>query len=197
VLLAAIVIAGSTYLVAAPRPGGSPSPATTVPALPVPGDVAPLAAGGDQAAGPTADGRLPVVDRLAFWAGRVEANPDDFLSLVQLALVEAEQARLTVDLDGYQRALADIDRSLAIVPAYPPTIRARGSIRFGAPRLRGRPGRRGKGPRRRATDAAALALTATPLVELGRPADAAADYDRLAVSSPGRGSMSGERASRR
>jgi tetratricopeptide (TPR) repeat protein len=183
VLLAATVVAGASYL-AGPilRAEGNP---VKQPILPVPGDVAPLAGGGGAAAGATVDGRLPVEDRLAFWAGRVEANPDDFLSLVQLALVEAEQARLTVDLDGYQRALADIDRSLAIVPAYPPTIRARGSIRYA---LHDFPGAFADAravldasPR----DATALALSGDAQLELGQPTEAAAAYDRLAAVAPG------------
>lgn len=186
VLLAAIVIAAGTYLTAVLGSGGPSTPATTpVPVLPVPGDIAPLAAGGDQAAGPTADGRLPIADRLAFWTGRVQANPGDFLSFVQLALVEAEGARLTVDLDGYQRALVHIDRSLAIVPAYPPTIRARGSIRFALHDFRGALADAEQVLAVAPTDAAALALHGDALVELGRPGDAVADYDRLAVSSPG------------
>jgi tetratricopeptide (TPR) repeat protein len=152
--------------------------------LPVPGDVAPLV-GGSAAAGATVDGRLPVADRLAFWAERVEATPNDFLSLVQLALVNAESARLTGDLDGYQRALADVDRSLAIVPAYPPTIRARASIRYAVHDFGGALADAQAVLVAAPADTTALAVSGDALLELGRPDEAAVAFDRLAEIAPG------------
>jgi tetratricopeptide (TPR) repeat protein len=183
VLLAAIAIAGSTYL-AGPllRPAPAPVPR---PALPVPGDVAAPAEVGQGAAAASADGRLPIADRIAFWSGRVATDPEDFLSLVQLALVEAERARLTVDLHGYQRALADIDRSLATVPAYPPTIRARGSIRFALHDFSGALADAEAVLAAAPRDTTAIALRGDALLELGRPNEAATDYERLATTSPG------------
>ncbi len=182
-LLAAVVVVAASYLVSPQlRPVSSTS---AHPILPVPGDAAPLAGAGDVAAGATVDGRLPIHDRLAFWAARVKAAPQDFLSLTQLALVEAEQARLTVDLDGYQRALADVDRSLAIVPAYPPTIRTRGSIRFTLHDFSGALADAEAVLRASPSDAGALALVGDAEVELGRPSDAAAAYARLASVAPG------------
>jgi tetratricopeptide (TPR) repeat protein len=156
----------------------------TQPLLPVPGDVAPLA-GGSTAAGATVDGRLPIADRQAFWAERVEATPNEFLSLVQLALVNAESARLTADLDGYQRALADIDRSLAIVPAYPPTIRARASIRYAVHDFRGALADAQAVLAAAPADTTALAVSGDALLELGRPDEAAMAFDRLAEIAPG------------
>lgn len=182
-LLAALLIAGGSYAVG---PLLRPTPtAVPQPIVPVPGDVAPLAGAADEAAGATADGRLPIADRLAFWADRVAARPDDFLSLVQLALVEAEQARLTADLDGYQRALAEIDRSLAIVPAYPPTIRARGSIRFALHDFHGALADSRAVLQASPSDAAALALSGDAAIELGMTADADAAYARLGVVASG------------
>jgi tetratricopeptide (TPR) repeat protein len=182
-LVAAVLVAAASYLVApVVRPAATPPAA---PVLALPGDVAPVAGGESAAAGATVDGRLPVADRVAFWSSRVEATPGDFLSLVQLALAEAEQARLTIDLDGYERALANIDRSLAIVPAYPPTIRARGSIRFAlhdfAGALTDAQTVLGASP----SDTAAMAIRGDALLELGRPADAAGVYERLATLAPG------------
>lgn len=180
-LLAAILIAGLSYVVAFVRT----NPPAARPILPVPGDVVPLAGAGDAAAGAAADGRLAIADRLAFWATRVAATPGDFLSLGQLALVEAEQARLTADLDGYQRALADIDRSLAIVPAYPPTIRARGSIRFALHDFDGALADALTVLTASPSDVTALALNGDAEIELGRPDDAAAAYALLANLAPG------------
>ncbi|MEX1168908.1 MAG: tetratricopeptide repeat protein [Chloroflexota bacterium] len=182
VFVAAILVAVLTY-VAGPvlRPGAE---VAGEPLLAVPGDVAPLS-GGAGAAGATVDGRLPVADRLAFWAARVEAAPDDYLSLVQLALVKAEQARETSDIDGYQRALADVDRSLAIIPAYPPTIRARGSIRYALHDFVGALGDADTVLEVSPSDATALAVRGDALLELGRPDEAAAAYDRLVGIAPG------------
>ncbi len=182
-LLAALIVAVGSY-VAAPllRPARPPA---SRPILPVPGDVAPLAGGGGAAAGVTVDGRLAIADRLAFWAGRVKATPGDYLSLVQLALVEAEQARLTVDLDGYERALSEIDRSLAILSAYPPTIRARGSIRFALHDFAGALADAELVLKASPSDSTALALRGDAQLELGRPDEAAAAYERLAATAPG------------
>lgn len=183
VFIAAVLIAGGSYLLAPILRSGEG--ATTRPILPVPGDVAPLAAGGDAPAGATVDGRLPIGERIAFWTARVEASPEDHLSLVQLALVETEQARLTGDLAGYERALADIDRSLAIVPAYPPTIRARGSVRYALHDFAGALADAQAVLAASPSDATALAVSGDAQLELGRPADAAATYARLTGLAPG------------
>jgi tetratricopeptide (TPR) repeat protein len=182
VAVAAVLIAALSYVAGPMRPSG---PGVAIqPIVPVPGDVAPLA-GGDTWAGPAVDGRLPIPDRLAFWAARVEAAPDDFLSLTQLALVRAEGARLTADLDGYQRALAEIDRSLAIVPAYPPTIRVRGSIRYALHDFAGALADAETVLAASPSDATALAVRGDALLELGRPDEAAMTYDRLDTITPG------------
>ena len=131
------------------------------------------------------DDRLPIADRLAFWAGRVATRPDDFLSLAQLASVQAEQARLTVDLDGYQRALSDVEQSLAIVPAYPPTIRVRGSLRFTLHDFAGALADAKTVLTAVPDDATALALLGDASIELGQRADAVVAYARLAAASPG------------
>jgi tetratricopeptide (TPR) repeat protein len=182
ILIAAVVIAGGTYI-AGPRTGPTNTHAPQA-NVPVPGDVAALTGPG-AAPGATVDGRLPIADRLTFWADRVAARPDDFLSLVQLALVEAEQARLSADLDRYQRALTDIDRSLAIVPAYPPTIRARGSIRFALHDFSGALADARTVLEASPSDAAALALLGDAAIELGRTDEAEAAYDRLEGIAPG------------
>jgi tetratricopeptide (TPR) repeat protein len=182
ILAAAVLISVLSYAVGPVVRRGDE--VTTRPVPPVPGDVAPPA-GGSAAAGATVDGRLPIPDRLAFWAARVEAAPDDFLSLTQLAFVRAEGARLTADLDGYQRALADIDRSLAIVPAYPPTIRVRGSIRYALHDFAGALADAETVLAMSPSDATALAVRGDALLELGRPDEAAMTYDRLDTIAPG------------
>jgi tetratricopeptide (TPR) repeat protein len=182
VLLAAFVIAGGTYI-AGPLSGPTDPPASQA-NVPLPGGVAALT-DTDVSLGGTADGRLPIADRLAFWADRVAARPDDYLSLAQLALVEAEQARLTADLDGYERALTNIDRSLAIVPAYPPTIRARGSVRFALHDFAGALDDARTVLEASPSDAAALALSGDAAIELGMTDEAEVAYDRLETVAPG------------
>jgi tetratricopeptide (TPR) repeat protein len=182
ILAAAVLISVLSYAVGPVVRRGEE--VATQPVLPVPGDVAPLA-GGSAATGATVDGRLPIPNRLAFWAARVEAAPDDFLSLTQLALVRAEGARLTADLDGYQRALGDIDRSLAIVPAYPPTIRARASIRYAVHDFGGALADAETVLEASPSDATALAVRGDALLELGQPDEAAMTYDRLDTIAPG------------
>lgn len=182
-LTAALLIAGATYVTSPLLQ--TPRAPVAAPALTVPGGIAPIADSDPPAAGATAAGRLPVADRVAFWAGRVEANPGDFLSPIQLALAEAEQARLTVDLAGYERAQADIERSLALVPAYPPTIRARGSIRFALHDFTGALADAETVLEAAPSDTTALALRADAQLELGHPEAAAADYQRLGATAPG------------
>jgi len=183
VLATAVLIAVVTYAVGPlTGPGGADVAGSAL--LPVPGDMAPLA-GGSSVAGATVDGRLPIAERLAFWAGRVAATPADYLSLVQLALVKAEAARLTSDLDGFERALGDIDHSLAIVPAYPPTIRARASIRYALHDFAGALADARAVLAAAPDDPTALAVSGDALIELGRPDEAATAYERLAGLAPG------------
>jgi tetratricopeptide (TPR) repeat protein len=128
---------------------------------------------------------MPLAERATFWADRVKARPDDFLSLVQLALVDAERARLTADLGAYDQALALIDRSLEIVPAYPPTIRARSSVRFAIHDFSGATSDATSVLEKAPDDATALAVLGDSALELGKPAEARAAYDRLAAAGEG------------
>jgi len=184
----AIVIAASSWLAgplvrlgeSAPPQGGA------APALPLPGDAAPIGdVPGGGGIGASVDDRLSLEDRLAFWTDRVAVQPDDFLSLTQLAQTQAESARLTADLDGYQRAAALIDAALEVVPAYPPTIRARGAIRFATHDFRGALADARTVLAASDDDAAAIALAGDAALELGDIAAAKDAYDRLAATSPG------------
>src|SRR5438445_6490482 len=127
IVLAALGIAVATFGLA-PLLRPAPAPVPVRQAVPVPG--VPATVANPAAVGGSVDDRLPLDQRIAFWAKRVEAHPDDFLSIVQLATVQAERGRLTADLGAYDEALSLIERSLALVPKYPPTILARASIRF-------------------------------------------------------------------
>jgi len=180
-LAAALVLAAGSYVLPILRPAQTPVSRALVG---VAADVGSLT-NPDQAGGPAVDDRSPIAERLGFWAGRVQERPDDFLSLVQLASVEAEQARLTVDLDGYERALSDVERSLSVVSAYPPTLRLRASLRFTLHDFDGALADAKTVLKALPDDATALSLVGDASIELGRPADAFVAYERLAGTSRG------------
>jgi tetratricopeptide (TPR) repeat protein len=140
---------------------------------------------GEGAVGTSPDDRLPLDDRLAFWTDRVAAQPNDFLSLTQLAQAHVESARLTADLAGYQRAAELIDAALAVVPAYPPTIRARGAVRYAMHDFRGALADGLTVLTVSPDDVAAIALTGDAALELGDLTTAEDVYDRLEATSPG------------
>ena len=191
-LITALAVAAASYA-AAPFIRSAPLAARSI--VPVPGAAAPLTAGADAAAAAaaadpaaalaTAPDRLPLDERIRFWADRVEATPNDFLSLVQLALAHADRARLTADVSAYEQALALIDRAVALVPSYPPTIRARASVRLATHDFAGAEADARAVLRKAPDDATALAVLGDAALELGRLGDAEAAYDQLAAVSPG------------
>lgn len=182
-LLAALALSAGTYVL---EPILRPPPALPAPkAVQIPGDTAPLDAGSGPTTPVAGGDRLPLDQRIAFWTARAQRRPDDFLSLVQLALVHAEHARLVADLGEFEQAMGLIGRSIAIVPAYPPTIRARASIRYAIHDFAGAQADARTVLAAMPTDPSALAVLGDAAVELGRPQDAQVAYDRLAVLAPG------------
>ena len=185
-LIAAVLIAAASWLIGPGLGAADPAPTSAELTVPLPGAVPAIdGTASIGLTGPTADDRLALDERLDFWAARVADRPDDFLSLTQLALTEAEGARLAADLAAYDRAAALIDRALAELPAYPPTIRARGAIRFALHDFRGALDDAEQVLRAAPGDAAALALAGDAALELGDLAGAQARYDALAASAPG------------
>lgn len=175
VFVAGVVLAGGTYAVQWLRPPAGDT--ITRPGLPVPGGQAPA----DDSTG----GILSGPERIQFWAGRVREQPNDFLSWTQLAIAQSEAARLTADLDGYERASAAVERSLALVPYNPTTIRVRASIRFAIHDFIGAVADAEVVLERIPDDAAALAVLGDAQLELGRIAAATATYERLASVAVG------------
>jgi tetratricopeptide (TPR) repeat protein len=185
-LIAAVVIAGGSWLTGPLLGATVGDPPPTDMTVPLPGAVPAIDGSASTGlTGPTADDRLALDDRLDFWAARVADRPDDFLSLTQLALTEAEGARLTADLAAYDRAAALVDRALLELPAYPPTIRARGAIRFALHDFRGALEDAEQVLQAAPGDAAALALAGDAALELGDLERAQARYDALAATAPG------------
>ena len=182
IVLAALAVAAASFALA-PLLRPAPTPVPVRPAVPLPG--VPATVADPTTVGGAVDDRLPLDQRIAFWAKRVQAHPDDFLSLVQLATVDAERGRLTADLGAYDAALTMIGRSLAIVPRYPLTIRARASIRFAIHDFTGAEADAKAVLAKIPGDSTALSVLGDTAIELGRPADAAVAFDELASTAPG------------
>ena len=195
---AAVVIVSN--LAAAGRPAGLRSTASGMTAsgapqaiassvadLPAPGGIALTAPGADGAGEPGTDlaGRLPLADRLAFWAARVERDPTDHLSMVQLAVLEAQTARRTSDVDRYVRAGALLDRALAVDPGSFPALRAKAGVRYALHDFAGAGDLAGRILAIAPDDAGALAIDADARLETGDLVGAGTAYERLASLASG------------
>lgn len=134
---------------------------------------------------PAVDGRLSLPERIAFWSTRVQQQPSDFLSYIQLAVSWSEQGRLRSDIDAYQRASEAVDRALAISPAYPQALAVRASIRFATHDFAGAEADARTSLRSSPQDPASLATLGDAVLELGRIDEAAATYERLAAIAGG------------
>ena len=115
-VLAAVAIVVGSYVVSGLRPGSPPlRPLTGAAAAPtggVPADVAPLDAG----SAPNAS--LEEIDHsIAAWSKNLAANPRDFLSATNLAILYQGRGRLSYDLGDYQRSLDAARQALAIDPS--------------------------------------------------------------------------------
>ncbi|HEY8168798.1 MAG TPA: tetratricopeptide repeat protein [Candidatus Limnocylindrales bacterium] len=131
------------------------------------------------------DGRLPVAERLAFWAERVRRNPTDHLSLVQLAALEAQEARRTQDISGLMRADALLDEALAIDPASFQALRVKAGVQFSLHDFRSAVALADSILAIAADDVGALAVHADASLELGDLGTAATEYERLSTLASG------------
>jgi hypothetical protein len=172
-LVAALGLVAATYVAQAvnARPA-EPAPRT------------PIAAPGAQPASrDAASGTLTLPEQIAFWTRRVAEQPSDFLSLTQLAVAHAEQARLTFDVAGYDRASEAVERALSISPQNPATVRARAAIRVALHDFLGAATDARSVLAAVPDDAAALALLGDAQLELGSIDDARATYALLAEAA--------------
>ena len=151
------------------------------------GDVGtvPVAAPIPVVAGSDEPGRLPIADRLAFWTARVERDPTDHVSMVQLAGLEAQEARRTSDVDRFRRADALLDRALAIDPLSFNALRAKAGVRFALHDFQGAMELADRVLGIAAGDVGAMAIDADARLEMGDLVKAGAEYEQLATLVPG------------
>ncbi|MES2210817.1 MAG: tetratricopeptide repeat protein [Chloroflexota bacterium] len=182
-LAAALLVAGGSYLGPAivGRFNGGGDGSTDAPRVVLSGP----GAAATPVDGTSGDGRLPLAERIAFWSTRVQEQPSDYLSLVQLAVAWSEQGRLRLDLDALTRASQAVERALAIAPAYPSAIAVRASIRFTTHDFSGAEADARTVLRTTPDDPAALAVLGDSLLELGRIDEASATYEQLGALAGG------------
>ena len=168
-LLAALLIAGSTFAVAAlgARADGPMVAAPAVLDLAVPADPDGLAA------------------RIGVWSAKVAADEHDYISATNLGILYLGRARLTGDLADYERSAAAVERALAADPEYLAARTLEAVVRYATHDFGG------------ALEAAsdvladapgqldALAVVGDASLELGRPDAAGTTYARLTELAPG------------
>jgi tetratricopeptide (TPR) repeat protein len=184
-LVAAALVITATYVVSwrsqsavpATDVGTSLPPADTIPM--------PLPAGDDPAAAPGLEGRLSLNDRIAFWTARIERHPRDIGSMLNLVTVEMAKARLTADLDLYQRASGVLDRAAAIAPTFPWARQLRAALAYTLHDFVAAEATARALVAQNAGDVASRGILADALVELGRYDEAAALYEALWRDAPG------------
>ena len=177
ILVAAVLLAGGTYLTTALlRPTNSaPPPAARSEALGAPG-----------AANADAPGSVEQLGRsIKVWAANLAAEPRDFLSATTLAALYHERGRLTGDLTDQQRALEAAQTAVRIAPTEPAAHGLEAAIRYTIHDFSGALADADALYRSDATQLGALATRADAELELGRLADARTDYAVLASQAHG------------
>ncbi len=188
VLLAAVVVAGGSYVLRPMIDGGSGS-TTAQPASGAHVDAVSL----DQAAATAglaldAGGDASVAQltkAIGTWSANVRANGKDFISATNLALVYHARGRLTANLDDYQRALEATRLAERIHPGDESARAVEATVQAGLHDFAGALATAGALYAEDPAQIGALATIGDAQLELGRYAEAAATYGRLDASAPG------------
>ncbi|MEO7663896.1 MAG: hypothetical protein ABIV26_02130, partial [Candidatus Limnocylindrales bacterium] len=131
-------------------------------------------------------GSLAQLDRnIAAWTKNLAANPQDFLSATNLALLYHGRARLTSDLADHQRALEAARTAIAIAPDQAAARALEASILFSLHDFRGAVAAADALSRTDSTQLGALATRADAEIELGELAAATVDLDALRAAAAG------------
>ena len=126
------------------------------------------------------------IDRsIAVWSANLAAEPQDFLSATNLAVLYHGKGQLTGDLTDHERALAAAGTALAIAPTYAPSRALDAAIRFTLHDFEGAYAAADSLYRDDPTQLGALATRVDAALELGRIDVARRDLDALAVSADG------------
>jgi tetratricopeptide (TPR) repeat protein len=189
-LLAAALIVAVSHLVTL-LPGATPTARVTAgperapvteraPLDPVPLDPAPLDAGLPAA------GSIAQIDHsIDAWSKNFAANPHDYLSATNLAVLYHGRGRLSYDLADHQRALAAARTALSIASGYAPARALEASIQFTLHDFVGADSTADALVRDDPTQLGALATRFDAELELGRLDAARADLDRLIPAGGG------------
>jgi tetratricopeptide (TPR) repeat protein len=182
ILAAAITVVAVTYLMAAVQP--AVSPVQQVP--------------GARAGGPTTiqaptggvgDAALLSIEQLnrsiGAWSANLAAEPRDFLSATNLAMLYHGRGQLTGDLTDHERALHAAATALAVAPTYAPSRALDAAIRYTLHDFEGAHAVADSLYRDDPTQLGALATRADAALELGRIDDARHDLSVLATAAAG------------
>jgi tetratricopeptide (TPR) repeat protein len=172
----AIILAGS-YALSALRAG---APAAVTPVR------SPAAAPGEQGAALIGSEGGPSVSfagidhSIDAWTKNLAANPKDYLSATNIAILYHGRGRLSYDLGDQERALTAARTALAIEPTYAPARAVEATIQFTLHDFRGAFATADALVKEDPSQLGALATRFDAAIELGRIDDARADLKALA-----------------
>ncbi len=158
--------------------GGSPADAPVASAAPV---AIPGTAGVQPAIGSVAQ----LDHNIAAWTANLRANPKDFISATNLASLYAGRARLTGDVDDYQRGLEAARQAVAIAPTQPAARSLEAALLFSLHDFRAARDTADAIVRADPAQLGALATRADAEIELGDLEAASDDLDALAAATSG------------
>jgi tetratricopeptide (TPR) repeat protein len=189
VLAAAVLIAGATFAWGALRPVVTVTPAKPATAAPgVSGDgTEPATAGvpGDGSGLPAAGSIAQIDHSIAAWTKNLAANPHDFVSATNLAVLYHGRGRLSADLGDQQKALDAARTAIAIIPDDPGPKALEATIDYTLHDFTGAFTITDAIVRADATQIGALATRLDAEIELGRIADARKDLATLSAATSG------------
>ncbi|HEY8868884.1 MAG TPA: hypothetical protein VIM30_05795 [Candidatus Limnocylindrales bacterium] len=141
---------------------------------------------------PGESGGLPAIGSVAqidhsitAWAANVAANPDDFISATNLAVLYHARGRLTGDLDDQTRALAAARMASSIAPTQTAAKSLEATILYTLHDFASAVTTADALYRANPADLGSLATRADAELELGRISAARSDYSVVAAAAPG------------
>jgi tetratricopeptide (TPR) repeat protein len=180
-----VLVVGASQLLAASRAIPARPPAAAPAA--VPGADAPTVQvldGGDALTPSTAADLGRVQADVAFWSGRLERHPGDFVSAEKWGESEVDLARATGDVTAYLRAGAAFDVALRLYPGMPAANAFKGAVLVSLHKFSDAVGLARASLAETPNDPTALATLGDASLELGDVASARNAFERLASMAP-------------